>query len=277
MMIDKIILGTANFVKPYGILSNGAVFSQDQASSILSYAYHNGVCILDTALGYGNITQKVDLDLLKSFKIITKISVLEDEQKLLEEMKIYKGLNIYGVLIHDPHNLMLVKASTLRSNLKLIQSEYSIKKIGVSAYDLLDIEKFQEICTPDIVQIPLNPLSQTFNCQEFIEYVKAYEIEVHARSLFLQGLLLLDQLPEKLAALYEAWSSVQDVLKQYPSPLHGLLTWALAQNWVDNWVLGTSSMQELQAIIKNLPSKKNKNEHPIFQINQNPLADPRNW
>lgn len=276
-MIDKIILGTANFVRPYGILSNGVAFSQDQACRVLSYAYDNGICMLDTALGYGNITKKVDLDLLKRFKIITKISVLEDETQLLKKMKIYKGLNIYGVLVHDPHNLMLVKASTLCSKLKIIQSEYSVEKLGVSAYELSDVEKFKEICTPDIVQIPLNPLNQTFNCQEFIEYVKAYEIEVHARSLFLQGLLLLDKLPKKLAPLYGAWSLVQDVLKQYSSPLHGLLIWALAQNWVDSWVLGASSMQELQAIIKNLPSKENEYKSPIFQLNQVPLADPRNW
>jgi aryl-alcohol dehydrogenase-like predicted oxidoreductase len=278
-MHNKIILGTANFTQAYGVLSDESVMPSSDMCSILSQAYESGIRTLDTAIGYGDITQTVPLDLLKKFKIITKVSALNDEAQLLKKMEMYKGLNVYAVLIHDPQNLVLVSPSVVRSRLEALRSHYAVEKIGVSAYDVGDIEQFKAVFPPQLIQMPLNPLNQSFDTASFIEYVQTYGIEVHARSLFLQGLLLAQDLPKKLEALHDVWASAKHTLEKYPSALQGLLLWASAKPWVHSWILGVSSVRDFQEIlgVARVKERDIEQEVPIFQPVNHPLVDPRCW
>ena len=130
---------------------------------------------------------------------------------------------------------------------------------------------------PEIVQIPFNPLNQSFDTPSFLEWSKNNKVEVHARSLFLQGILLASELPKELEAMRKEWSLVQTALQPYDSPLHGLLLWAASKSWIHNWVMGVSSLRELDAILAVSSSQEDITEVPLFQPYTHPLADPRNW
>lgn len=276
-MLNKIILGTANFTQSYGILSKNKGLSEKEITSIIGKAINNGVTTLDTALGYGNLSKVISFDLLKKFKIVTKISVLDSKEALVEKMIDYHAFSIYGLLIHDPVNITRVDEMELLDKLNFLKKVYRIEKIGISAYDIIDIENFSRIYTPEIVQIPLNPFNQSFDCPSFILWVQKNKIEVHARSLFLQGIFLVDKLPGTLKPLWEEWRSVQKILESYESPLHGLLLWAASKHWIHNWVLGVSSLMDLDDIFKANSLSQNMTEIPTFQPSVHPLADPRNW
>ena len=274
-MLNKIILGTANFTQAYGILSEHKCLNSKEVNYILAKAIDQGLCTIDTALSYGDLTEFISSDVLKKLKIITKISALDDENTLLKKMNTYKGLPMHGLLVHDPSNI--VNESDLNDKLDLLKQTYGIEKIGVSAYDIQDIESFSRIRTPEIVQIPMNPLNQSFDSPSFIEWAQNNKIEVHARSLFLQGVLLSETLPQKLEPLSKDWIEVKRVLQSYPSPLHGLMAWAGSKNWIHNWVLGVSSSSDLDEILEASSSVKNMGGIPLFQASSHPLADPRNW
>lgn len=276
-MRNKIILGTANFTQAYGVLSDETRMGPRDVCSILSEAHERGILTLDTATGYGDLTQVVPLDMLQKFKIITKISALDDEAQLLQKMEMYKGLNVYAVLIHDPHNLERVTPLVLRSRLDWLRSYYAIEKIGVSVYDMGDVERFKAFFPPELIQIPLNPLNQTCDTPSFIEYIQSNEIEVHARSLFLQGVLLAEHLPKKLEALHDVWASAKHVLKRYHSSLHGLLLWASKKDWVHAWVMGVSFVSEFQDILRVARADQTTREAPVFCPVDHPLTDPRRW
>lgn len=276
-MSGKIILGTANFTNPYGILSKGCALGENDVLSIISYAFEHGVSTLDTALGYGDLTKTVSKDLLSQFNLITKVSVLDSQDVLLEKLQPYKCLNLYGLLIHDPGNLSKVAPEVLSEKLTAVQKAYDIEKIGVSAYGLEDVDNFRKIQEPQIIQIPLNPFNQIFKTEDFMRYVKDNDIEVHARSLFLQGILLAKELPEKLAELYEQWKHVKDALAPCSSDLAGLISWAFHQDWISHWVLGVSSIHDLKDILKASSTWGTENILPQFQPSQHPLIDPRNW
>ena len=141
-MINRIILGTANFTQSYGILSDKSCIGIKESGSLLNKAFDKGVNVLDTAIGYGDITKVISVDTLKKFKIITKISVLNSKDALIEKMNIYRGLSIYGLLIHDPCNLTHIDENDLLDKLNFLKNAYGIEKIGVSAYDIKDIENF---------------------------------------------------------------------------------------------------------------------------------------
>ena len=104
-MLDQIILGTANFTQPYGILSKDNSLSSDVVTELLKKAITKGVSTLDTALGYGDLTTVIPCDILKQCQIITKISVFDSQEDLIKKMEVYKGLPLHGLLIHDPFNL----------------------------------------------------------------------------------------------------------------------------------------------------------------------------
>ncbi|MDP4840372.1 MAG: aldo/keto reductase [Alphaproteobacteria bacterium] len=276
-MINKIIIGTANFTQAYGILSRESCLSIEESSSILNKAFDKGVAALDTALGYGDLTKTIAYDVIKKFKIITKINVLDSKDVLIKKMDVYKGFSIYALLIHDPSNIAHADERELSDKLAFLKQVYGIEKIGVSAYDMKDIENFSRIRTPKIVQIPLNPLNQSFNSPSFIEWAQSNKVEVHARSVFLQGILLANALPKELEAMRKEWSLVKKSLEPYKSPLHGLLLWAASKSWVHNWVMGVSSLRDLDEIFEASASEEDMTKVPLFQPSTHPLADPRNW
>lgn len=274
-MLSKIILGTANFTQNYGIL--GDSLTNEQVGSILEFAYDNNISTLDAALGYGNLSEIISSEQLSNFNIITKISVLDDKETILSKIDLYyKNRPIYAVLAHDPQNINKDNICRVNKTLDSLRSVFGIKKIGVSIYDMNDLENFEQVHLPELIQIPLNPLNQYFNNEDFKKYISKHKVEVHARSLFLQGILLSELLPEKLNALHNHWSSVNNILKTYPSKLHGLMNWALKQDWVKNWVIGVASLDNLKDII-DASAHLNDHSAPEFNKINNPLVDPRNW
>lgn len=275
-MLSKIGIGTANFTQNYGILSSGSVIDVD---SILKLAVDNGIDTFDTAFAYGDFPSLLR-DNLSDVKIITKFSILDDYNTIFQKMKYAKEQNnfdgYYGLLIHDPQNLAEVNKSEIVSLFDKLRKNNLVKKIGISVYDISDLKNFRNIIDPDIIQIPLNPLNQIFVNDKFVNYVEQQGIEVHARSLFLQGVLLSDKLPESLNDLEPLWRLYMEVTKSYNSRLDALLSWALTHQWVSKWILGVSCKQDLEGIIES----KNQAVSPSFFALKNmshTMADPRNW
>lgn len=276
-MLNKIVIGTANFINPYGILSKGITVSSAEISYILTEAVKLNILMLDTAIAYGDLAPVVPKNLGQHFKVVTKISVFDDQDSVLKALeKINKFSNVEGILIHDPKNIPKSDKSKLGDFIAYLKEVKKIPKIGVSIYDTNDLDQFNTVVIPDIIQIPLNPFNQAFDNDEFKKFVKEYQVDVHARSLFLQGILLADNLPSDLSPLHSFWLKFQSVIKHYPSRLLALLDWACDFEWVNHWVLGISSFQNFQEIIQSVPKIKNPTKIHFDSVDH-PLVDPRNW
>ena len=182
-----------------------------------------------------------------------------------------------SILIHDPFKLDKIDILEFRSTLKFLRQEYNVGKIGVSVYDTYDIENFSRVMQPEILQIPLNPLNQNFDNDHFIQWTLNNKIEVHARSLFLQGILLTEQIPQKLLPLKRELSLIKNTLNKYPSALHGLLKWTSEKKWIQNWVIGVSSINNLREILDTCSTLEMTSDIPLFNRSNHPLIDPRNW
>jgi aryl-alcohol dehydrogenase-like predicted oxidoreductase len=282
-MLTKIAIGAANFTQPYGVLSDGHAISEVDLESIFKVAEANNINAYDTAFAYGDLLSVFKKKArLKNLEITTKFSALDDYDNVLKRIKKDNESSCnacYGLLIHDPQNLKKIQKNKINKFFDEVKKEGLVKKVGVSVYDFDDLQSFKEIRHPDLVQVPLNPLNQAFLDAEFASYVESQNIEVHGRSLFLQGILLLDKLPEKLKGLEPFWIVFTEARKTYQSHLESLLTWAFSQKLVDKWVLGISSPNNLLEIVncaQNIISK------PSFQFEllktiKHPLSDPRNW
>ena len=270
-MLQKIFLGTANFVKPYGVLSDGKSLPPEAVSEILSYAKDHGLSGLDTALGYGDLTEVVPPQKLQDLRVITKISVLDDVQDAVHKLSATQ-IPYYGILIHDPQNLSQVSGEQIQELMAGIKNAFPQAKLGISIYEPEELYTFAQHFMPDLIQIPLNPFNQMCKTDPFVEFIKSNKIEVHARSLFLQGVLLADDLPTGLAPLKTHWLDLKK--KTQGNPLSSLLSWAMAQDFVSSWVLGVSGVPDLEQINAALQNQLDVLE---FQPVDHPLINPKNW
>lgn len=271
MNISKIILGTANFYENYGLLNSKT--SNIQIKKILKIAKDKKIKYLDTAKEY-----KSDLILkkhTKKFKIYKKI----DLEKSFSKKKIFNYLNenhiAYGVTLRKPDLLLKKNGKLVYNFLKELKEKKIIKKIGISIYKTNKLKKIINLFQIDYIQLPLNIVNKTVY-QAVRKIIKNRKVEIHARSIFLQGLLLkkYDQLPSQLKNLRHDWKKIDIILEKLNVSRHtACLNFVLSQK-VDKVIFGIENSLQLKEILE---SKRIKENIPIFKIKDKKLIDPIYW
>ena len=193
----NLILGTAQFGLNYGVTNEEGKVSAIEVNNILEYAKGNGINMIDTAAAYGDSEEVLGklCKSKKSLKFITKVPSLKSESaniiKTVESSR--RKLccsNLYAVLFHDEKDIVSSTSERNVDRLLELKSNGVIQKIGSSFYTHEALEKALIKHKLDIIQIPANALDQRFLNSGVLDEAKKQGIEVHVRSLFLQGLLL---------------------------------------------------------------------------------------
>ncbi len=288
--MKRLILGTANFCDSYGIMNKK--MCQSEIIKILKYCLKNNINSFDTAPAYG---QYVDLvgNFLKKKKInlISKTPIIFDENKIDELIgqSIKKTLNCFTIesietlLIHNVKNFTKMKPEISVKTLINLKNEGKVKKIGVSIYDAKEFEIVCDFFIPDVVQLPINILDQRVIKNGLLEKIKKKDCEVHARSIFLQGLLLSDysKIPKKLSALKQSLLLIDEICERNSlKRLKLFLEFIFSIKEIDAVVFGVESKNNLVEIyneITNFKQSNNKIKYDIFSINNSKILDARNW
>src|SRR5262249_17350751 len=97
---------------------------------------------------------------------------------------------VYGLLVHRASDLLGPEGDDLFEAMRRLKQLGRVAKIGVSIYDARELEGVLARHQPDLVQLPLNVLDQRLLAGGQITRLKSAGVEIHARSAFLQGLLL---------------------------------------------------------------------------------------
>ena len=128
-----------------------------------------------------------------------------------------------------------------------------IKRIGVSVYTPKEFELLSEKFNLDLVQAPVNWLDQRFMQPKIINMLIEKNIKLHARSIFLQGLLL-----EPMIQNNAYFSQFNNVFSQYNRIINELgcsrLAFALAiiaqkAPHIENAIIGCCSQEQLTQLI----------------------------
>lgn len=196
MLLSKLALGTAQFGLKYGISARKKVGSKE-VGPILEVAKQFGITMIDTAPSYGEAEAILGNHDLSAFKVITK--TLPKQQNtdtvllaFLASLEKLKLKSVYGLLIHQTSDQNLLDQIELLKDLK--QRGYT-QRIGASVYSPYELRSLLRRFTPDIVSLPLNVFDQRFaDDKELIDLIVKHNIEVHARSVFLQGVVFMDHL-----------------------------------------------------------------------------------
>lgn len=283
----KFVIGTAQIKKGYGILGN---YLRLREAKKIFLKKRKNIDFVDTAPSYGTSEKYLGKYLNKDIQIITKIDKLKSkgkkevskelEEKIINSFKKFKK-KIYCVLFHNQEDAKWLKEEIIRSKFKKLISENYIKKIGVSCYQYEDIEYYCKIYKFDVFQIPLNALNIRKEKIDKLKKLKQkYSFEIHARSVFLQGILLMqsNKLPEKLKYLKKKLDLIKIFTERKKIKKTDFLISIIDNlNLVKCIVIGFKKYKEFEEISNYRKIKLVNKEIYGFQIRKAKLIDPRYW
>jgi hypothetical protein len=151
--------------------------------------------------------------------------------------------------------------------------------VGFSIYDPAELDRLWPVLRPDLVQAPCNVLDRRLIRSGWLDRLNANGVRVHLRSVFLQGLLLMDaeRRPERFALWGElldgwlAWCAANRT-----TPLQSSLSFALSQPGVDRVVVGVDSVGQLEQILQALDASVPLPPPELFSDDQE-LIEPSRW
>ena len=287
-MTYPFVLGTAQFGSHYGITNTSGAPSDDDVQELLNYCLTKGINLLDTASAYGNSLERISNFCSKKkdvhIDIINKFSVKDDfyqiYENLLNTLKNSGLKKFYGLLIHDPANLKDSNQKHLISFLEKIKRENIVEKIGVSIYVPEDLKTILDVYPFELIQCPLNIFDQQLLASPLFHEFKKRNMEIHARSLFLQGVLLAPNLPETIKDLDPLWKAYKYALHERDlKPLQFIMSWVKSIKGVDKWVVGVNKKKELSEILQAYDECKEDLDYnwSIFNAPYLSNVNPRNW
>ncbi|HIF14852.1 MAG TPA: aryl-alcohol dehydrogenase [Bacteroidetes bacterium] len=293
--LSKIVLGTAQFGIDYGISNRIGKTHSLEVEKILQYASKQGINILDTASSYGNaenlISDYIANKDKNSWNVITKIphfkgNIIDSKQvdKLSENVEFFQKKigkeSIYGLLIHNYDDLFLPGADNLMNTLERLKKEGVVKKIGVSVYTGEQIDHILNNYSIDIIQLPFNILDQRLMKGGYLTKLKEFGIEVHARSIFLQGLLLMP-----LNNMHSWFNPILGALEDFHleakkmnlTALQLALAFVQSSDDIDRLVVGVNTLEQLREIVNAKSVRINTTEFYNLSVDNAIFLNPSNW
>tara|TARA_B100000614_G_scaffold244296_1_gene248301 strand:+ start:3712 stop:4578 length:867 start_codon:yes stop_codon:yes gene_type:complete len=283
-MVEKLGIGTAQFGQRYGISNKFGKVSQSEAENILYLAKLNSIDIIDTAISYNSESCLGNIG-VKEYKVVTKLPPVPNDIKNICEwidvqikssLKRLRVNSVYGLLLHNSEDY---KNSELREKFKSLKADKIIHKIGVSIYSPNELNNLPCENEIDIVQAPINLVDQRLVDSGWLKKLNSYGVEVHARSVFMQGLLLMPKklIPQSFMAWSSLWNKWHDWLnRENITAIEACLHYVFSLPHVNRVIIGFEAANQLKQIVESLKSSLNISYLDISNIDEN-LVNPSIW
>ena len=289
----KIGLGTAQFGVDYGISNKDGKPSMTEAVAILNAAGKLGVRVIDTACLYGDSEEVLGqvlppdtrLDIVTKTPQFAKQSLGEADAQHLEDtfstsLLRLRRPSVYGLLIHRVDDLFVPGGDLLVDRLLRLKQNGLVSKIGVSVYSGWQIDAVLSRFSIDLIQLPINVLDQRLLQSGHLQKLKNAGVEIHARSAFLQGLLLMD-----LQDVPDYFNGIQERLKSYHcfieahelTPIQAALGFVSSMPEIDQIICGVNNSQQLQEICAVAQAEVRREDYAGFAIKDEAIVNPALW
>lgn len=289
---QQIALGTAQFGLDYGITNSAGRVPPEEAAAMLACAWDGGVHMLDTAHGYGSseasLKRAFTLEPCRAWQVVTKTPPLRleriDEAAIARvDSALRESLQALGhvdtLLVHHADDLLVPGGEALYAWMRQRQEDGLVRRIGVSIYDGTQAVRLLERYALDVVQLPASIAEQRLVKDGTVQRLADGGVEIHVRSLYLQGLLLAN--PAFVASRFPgqaAWAQRfrDECRNRGLSPIEGCLSFFRAQEGFAVAVIGAASRREVADLLSAWQSAPSIDwrgwavDNPIF-------TDPRQW
>ena len=275
-------LGTAQFARNYG-LNN---IQSHNIFELLNFCQNNGIYDFDTSILYGNSIRILSDHLKGNVNIYTKLKIIESnniemilnsiKKELDIKIKILKNKKIRGLLFHNPQDFIKFNKKEITTIFKTITDVYKIDKYGFSFYDVIHFRDLYEKFEFNLIQIPYNILDKSFFETDMFD-LSSMNIEIHARSVFLQGLLVsnLDNLKDlKLSKFIK--DVREDLKNKKINIIDACIGFVKQNNSINKIVFGVENINQLKEVHESFHNYQlnidlKYDYHDKFSLN------PKNW
>ena len=294
-MTPQLCLGTAQFGLAYGITNTSGQVSEAEVGRVLCEANQARICWLDTAQAYGNAEAVLGCQLpaAHGFRLISKLPAQPQPEFSAQDVDAWeqafrascqrlgmRGLD--ALLLHAPADLAKPGGQHLEAWLLGLREQGLVQRLGVSIYAAEELDGVNQALL-DLVQLPLSLYDQRLLQSGTLARLRSRGTSIHARSLYLQGLLLTP------AAQWPRWVSTEVLAHQ--QALEALaeqrncrlidlaLGFAREQQDLEAVVLGVCSVRELSELQQAWAavSPWQEDEWRIWALQDSDMLDPRCW
>ncbi|HDK7167348.1 TPA: aldo/keto reductase [Clostridium botulinum] len=295
--MKQIILGTAQLGLNYGVNNPRGKPSLREAYEILDTAYDNGIKILDTAEAYGDSEKIIGEYMSKTgnkFNVITKLSPLNNNNKLFDQIIININKSLYNLKLSSLYGYLVHNFSDVYNNIEIMDILYNekrdgkIENIGISIYEPEELEYIIEYLSEkvDIVQIPLNIFDLRWIKEDLLLKANKCGIKIAARSIYLQGLFFADKyvLQKIHPKAYNYVNTLKELCNKKREYIEQIaMSFVKSVNSVDFILTGCENKNQLTKNIEmfNKGIKFSKDEYEFiftkFNDIEEKIYDPRMW
>ncbi|MED7787537.1 aldo/keto reductase [Francisella sp. 19X1-34] len=270
--ISKLSLGTVQFGLSYGVANKKGQPTQIDVDNIVDYVISKGVNCFDTAQAYGNSEEVLGKSLYGKNFIVSKVKsdVFIDNfddsmQSSLQKLNVE---SLFGLLLHDME-IFYHDYSLLQTKINLAKSKGYFKYFGVSIYSKEDFDIAINNDLIDMIQLPFNIFDQRAISEKWFERAREKNKLIFIRSIFLQGLLLMDSkhIPAKLD---DARKYIYDLDKLCHNfnmtrlELSLAFVEALSQDSI--LLFGCDSLEQAQCNISLYDNYKSLSKHQVLEV-----------
>ena len=259
--MSRLALGTVQFGLPYGIANRRGQVTRGEVAAILGAAWAGGITTLDTAAMYGDSEARLGAAGVADFAVVTKLPPLPEDcaapaawvaAQLDAALARLRLARLHGMLLHRPAQLLGGQGAALWQGLERARAAGKVAKIGVSIYNPQELEPLLAQFDIDLVQAPFNLVDQRLVRSGWLARLHARGVEVHCRSAFLQGLLLMERaaIPAQFAPWSALWARWHDWQRDTGTgALAAALGFALSQPEISRVVVGVDGLAQVQQIL----------------------------
>lgn len=286
--MSQLALGTVQFGLPYGVSNQLGQVSLPAVKAMLQLASSHAIDTLDTAIGYGDSENRLGQAGTSAFKVVSKLPEVPVactdvsawvQQQVAGSLARLGITKLYGLLLHKPDQLLEEKGSEIYQALQRLKQAGKIQKIGVSIYAPQQLDALAPRYRFDLVQAPLNLIDRRLQTSGWLQKLAFEGVEVHTRSAFLQGLLLMPKasIPNYFAQWPDVWAKWHDWLSGHDiSALQACLAYPLSLAGVSRVVVGADSPDQLAQIIS-AAAQTLITDLPDLQSTDENLMNPARW
>lgn len=284
----RLAVGTVQFGLDYGITNAAGRTPGDEVARILDYASQAGIDTLDTAAAYGDSEQVLGETGVAGWRVVSKVPPLPNDsvngrewvvghvRRSLERLRVDR---LDGLLLHNASDMLKAQGKSIAAGLQEVKAEGRVGRIGYSIYSPQPLAALIEVMPPDLVQAPFNVFDQRLARSGWLGRLVESGAEVHVRSVFMQGLLLM--VPEKRPPAFDKWREHWQrwdavVAGRSEQALALCLGFVRAQPGISRVVVGVENQEHLQQLLA-IWEKAAPFDATALACDDPQLVEPSNW
>jgi aryl-alcohol dehydrogenase-like predicted oxidoreductase len=299
IMVDRpkpsiLALGTATSGMPYGIANPANMPPPEAVKTMFDLGFAAGISTFDTAPVYGEAEQRLGAWIKNrrfSPYVTTKLptmagvpdsGVAQAVDEAIEGSTSRLGVPPAVYLAHDAADYL---RPTIRARLRAAAARGAIGAVGVSVYTADEVFAAIAAGPPAAIQLPISAFDRRVIDSGALAACAAAGVTVFARSVFLQGVMVMDigHIPAELAGLRAAVAQFEALCtKENTTRTSFALRYVRDLPEVSSTVVGAYTAAQLAALLaaaKEPPLSDVQRAAIAAITNKIPekLLDPRNW